>query len=96
MKVQVLVATMNQINHSLLKKMNIQSDAIIGNQCSYNSVEEFDYCGYTIKYLNFDEVGVGLNRNNALMRASADYCLFADDDEILDNDYSKILVCLRL
>ena len=37
--VQVLVAAMNQTDHSLLDRMNIQSDAIIGNQCDYNSGE---------------------------------------------------------
>ena len=71
--VQVLVAAMNQTDHSLLDRMNIQSDAIIGNQCDYNSVEKFEYDGHSITYLNFAERGVGLNRNNALMRATADY-----------------------
>ena len=46
MKVQVLVATMNQKDHTLLEKMNIQSDVIVGNQCDYNLVEEFEYCGH--------------------------------------------------
>ena len=53
MSVQVLVATMNQTDHSLLEAMNIQSDAIIANQCDHNSIEEFRYNGYIIRYLNF-------------------------------------------
>lgn len=86
MKIQVLVATMNQNDHSLLQKMNIQSDAIVGNQCDLNSVENFNWNGHQITYLNFKEKGVGLNRNNALIRANADVCLFADDDmEYVDN-----------
>ena len=92
MIVQVLVATMHQSDHSLLEKMNIQSDAIIGNQCGFNSIEEFNWKGYKIKYLNFNERGVGLNRNNALMRADADICLFADDDMIYRDDYVNIVL----
>lgn len=91
MKIQVLVATMNQNDHQLLKKMNINTDAIIGNQCNYNSIEKFDYKGNNILYLNFNEKGVGLNRNNCLMRATGDICLFADDDMIYVDDYSKIV-----
>ena len=49
MKIQVLVATMNQNDHQLLKKMNINTDAIIGNQCNYNSIEKFDYKGNNIE-----------------------------------------------
>lgn len=89
--IQVLVATMNQTDHSLPNKMNIQSDAIIGNQCDINSIEDFEWNGYSIKYLNFAERGVGLNRNNALMRATADICLFADDDMVYCNDYVHIV-----
>ena len=87
MKVQVLVASMNQKDHSLLDKMNIRSDAIVGNQCDYNSIEEFEFKGNKAIYLNFAERGVGLNRNNALMRATGDICLFADDDMVYVDDY---------
>lgn len=80
MRVQVLVAAMHQKDHSLLEKMNIQSDAIIGNQCDENRTEDFVWNGHNIRYLSFAERGVGLNRNNALLRADGDICLFADDD----------------
>ena len=86
--VQVLVASMNQKDHSLLDKMNIESDVIVGNQCMYNSVESFEYKGHDAVYLNFNERGVGLNRNNALMRATGDICLFADDDMVYVNGYA--------
>ena len=91
MKIQLLVATMNQCDYSLLDKMNVQSDAIIGNQCERNSIESFEYKGYRIKYLNFDERGVGLNRNNALMRADGDICLLADDDMRYVDNYPYIV-----
>lgn len=91
MRIQVLVATMNQHDHSLLEKMNIQTEAIVANQCNRNSVEKFVWNNNNIVYLNFEEKGVGLNRNNALMRAVGDICLFADDDLVYDNDYAEIV-----
>ncbi len=90
--VQVLVASMNQKDHSLLEKMNIQTDAIIGNQTNINKREDISYNGHSITYLNFNERGVGLNRNNSLMRATADICLFADDDMVYCDDYEKIVL----
>lgn len=91
MSIQVLIATMDQNDHSLLEKMNIQSDAIVANQCSRNSIEEFVYENHKIKYINCTEKGVGLNRNNALMRAEADFCIIADDDLVYLDDYPKIV-----
>ena len=91
MKIQVLVAAMHQTDHSLLEKMNIQTDAIIANQCDRNEVEDFEWNGHKIKYLSFAERGVGLNRNNALMRAGGDICLFADDDMVYVDGYADII-----
>lgn len=92
MKVQVLVAAMHQTDHSLLEKMNIQTDVIVGNQCEVDCIESFDYGGRTAKYLSFAERGVGLNRNNTLMRANEDICLFADDDMVYIDGYEKIIL----
>ena len=91
MKIQVLVATMNQSDHSLLENMNIQTDAVVGNQCNRNEVEHFDYRGHDIAWYSFRERGVGLNRNNALMRANADIVLFADDDMVYVESYPEIV-----
>lgn len=91
MRIQVLVATMGQTDYSLPEKMNIQTDAIIGNQCDRSEIESFSFNGHKITYLSFAERGVGLNRNNALMRADADVCLFADDDMVYVDGYEKIV-----
>ena len=92
-RVQVLVAAMDQADHSLLEKLNIQSDAIVGNQCDNNSIEHFEWGdnNYNITYLNFNERGVGLNRNNALMRATGEFCIFADDDMTYVDGYPQIV-----
>lgn len=92
MKVQVLVATMNQTDYSLLEKMNIQTDAIIGNQCDRNEITEIEYKNRTVKWMSFDERGVGLNRNNTLMRATEDILLFADDDVVYMDGYEETIV----
>ena len=91
MKIQILVATINQKDHSILEKMNIQSDVIVGNQCDHNDIEAFKYKEHEAIFLNFAEKGVGLNRNNALLRASGDICVFSDDDLRYVNDYPSIL-----
>lgn len=88
-KVEVLVAAMNQLDHSLLEKMHIETDVIVGNQCDYDSVERFEWKGNKAVYLNFNEKGVGLNRNNALMRATGDICFFADEDMIYERGYAS-------
>jgi len=91
MKLQVLLSTMHQNDYSILEKMNIQSDAIIINQCDRNEIEKLIYKGNIIKFISFSERGIGLSRNTALMRATADICLFADDDVKYVNGYKKII-----
>lgn len=96
MKLQVLISTMHQIDHSLLEKMNIRSDAIVINQCDHDCIERFTFRGYDILWMSLNERGVGLSRNNALMRASGDILLFADDDVIYADDYvEKITRCFE-
>src|SRR5699024_4022011 len=91
MDLQVLLATMNQNDHSLLDRMNIQSDAIIANQTDKYDMEEFKYRDHKIRWFSFAERGVGLNRNNALMRANADISVIADDDMIYVDNYREII-----
>lgn len=92
MKVQVLAATTDQTDYSILSKLNIQSDTIIVNQCDQNKIECFEYQGHVVKWMSLKERGVGLNRNNALMRADGDICLFADDDMRYVEKYVEIVI----
>lgn len=91
MTVQVIVATMHQKDHSLLERMNIQSDAIICNQCDKDEVENFEYRCHKIKWMSFAERGVSLNRNNGLMRATEDIILFADEEVVYFDNYVDII-----
>lgn len=92
MKVQVLISTMHQKDYSLLDIMNIQTDAIVVNQCDENRIDEFEYKGHAVKWISLKERGVGLSRNTAMMRADADILLFADDDVVYEDGYEdKVL-----
>lgn len=92
MTFQVLISTMNQADFQLLDRMNVQSDAVIINQCDKNSIKEFNYNGHTIKWVNMSNRGVGLSRNTALFYATADIILFADDDVTYTDGYAQEVV----
>jgi Glycosyltransferases, probably involved in cell wall biogenesis len=91
LSLQVLASTMYQTNFNSIEKMNLHSDAIIVNQCERNEIQEFEYNGYHIDFLSFHERGVGLSRNNALMRAKADICMFADEDIVYVDNYVQLV-----
>ena len=92
-RVEVLVACMHQNDDSLYKKMNLQTDAVLANQCN-----EYSYCqyiqdnGYVAKLISTADRGVGKNRNKALMNASGEYLLFADEDMVYEDGYEQIVV----
>lgn len=89
MKIQTLIAAMNQDVSSLAEKMHLETDAIIVNQCDQNDYLEYEYNKAQIKAYSFHEKGVGLNRNNALLRADGDICLFSDEDIVYDKGYAE-------
>ncbi len=91
MKIQTLVVTTKQNNYALLDSMNIQTDAVFGNQCGNNQVDKFEYNGHTIEFVSTDLRGVGINRNEVLMRASGDICVLADDDMVFLDGYEAIV-----
>lgn len=89
MELQVLVSAVNQEVNGLAEKMNLQSDAIIINQTNHFEFTEYEYHGKQIKAYSFQEKGVGLSRNNALLRATGDILLFSDEDIVYDDGYEK-------
>lgn len=92
MKVEVLVSTMFQKNNEILNNMNINTDAIIVNQCNENKIEEFSFKNRRIRLISLNERGVGLSRNTALMRANEEICLFADDDVVYVDEYESLIL----
>ena len=80
MDLEVLVATMQQADLSLVERMNLYQNAVIANQCGQWSYAESQSESYRIRMLSSNTKGVGINRNLALQLAEADILLFADDD----------------
>lgn len=80
-KLQVLVATMNQRDVSLVEKMNLNCDAVIANQADREEILTIQTKeNRTVKLITTATRGVGLNRNIALLASDAEIVLFADDD----------------
>ena len=91
MKIEVLVSTMHQKNTDLINKMNLKTDAIIINQTDNTDYNEISLNEYKVRMFSFNERGVGLSRNSALMRSDADICVLADDDMVFCDDYEKVV-----
>lgn len=92
MKLQVLVATMNQKDFSLIGKMNLKSDTIFANQSDYISDDIIEKNNHIYRMITTKTKGVGKNRNIALTYASEDICLLADDDMCYCDNYEQIIV----
>ncbi len=83
---EILCVTMNQADFSKIQEMNIHSDVVFANQADRTSYEELPFEGHTAKMITTATKGVGKNRNIGLLYASADICLFADDDVVYHDD----------
>lgn len=88
---EILCVTMNQNDFTKITEMNIHSDVIFANQCDHTSFEETSFEGHKAKMISTETKGVGINRNLALMYASADICLFADDDVVYRDDVEELV-----
>ncbi len=92
MTIQTLVSGVQLNISEAADKMNLQTDSIVINQCDENSYAEYDYKGHNIRCYSFNERGVGLSRNNALMRATADIILFSDEDIVYEEGYADKII----
>ena len=91
-RIEVLVACMHQKDDSLYSIMNLQTDAVFANQCDEFGYKEYlQPNGATVKLVSTADRGVGKNRNKALMFASGDYLLFADEDMVYVDGYDKMV-----
>ena len=89
MTLQTLVVTLQKDIHQLVNQMNIQTDAIVGSQCDKDAFDQFEYNGNTIQVVSSTTRGVGINRNEVLMRSTADICILADDDMTFLDGYME-------
>ena len=89
---EILCATMNQKDFSLIQKMNVRSNVVFANQCEQTQYSELELNnGRYAKMISTNTVGVGINRNVALMYSSADICLFSDDDVVYFDNAENII-----
>lgn len=96
MKLQILVSALNQDVRQLAQRMNLPADTLLIHQCSENRCEEWEQGGIRVRCWHFAERGVGLSRNNALLRADGDIALFSDEDIVYDTGAAeKILGAFR-
>lgn len=92
MTLELLVAAVGAQALPLAEEMHIDSDAVIVSQKLPAVEQEYEYKGHRIQYVSMPEKGVGLNRNTALMRATADIGLFSDEDIVYDEGYREMVL----
>ena len=92
MKVEVLLATMYQDDWSIVKKCNINSNAIIINQCNQDKVEEISSSYGKIKFISTQERGLSKSRNMAIKNSTADICILSDDDIVFYTEYVDVII----
>ncbi|MBQ7907215.1 MAG: glycosyltransferase family 2 protein [Clostridia bacterium] len=91
MNLEVLVTTMHQNDTSKYEQMNLKSDAIIANQANDCSFVEEKKGEHIVKMITTNTRGTSINRNMAIMYATANYIMFADDDMVLVDDYEQLV-----
>ena len=92
MKMQILVSAVNQDGRELAERMRLPAESILIVQGKENRYDEWERCGNRIRCYYFAERGVGLSRNNALLRADGDLCLFSDEDIVYCPDAAEKVV----
>lgn len=80
---------MNQTARGIAEKMNLDSDAVVINQCDRLGAEELEYNDHNVRFFSFPERGVGRSRNEAILRADGDICLFSDEDIVYEAGYAQ-------
>jgi hypothetical protein len=92
MSLEILVATMHQMDFCKIDEMNINSDVIFANQADDYTYREEKMNFGVARMITTKERGVGKNRNLALSMAKNQICLLSDDDVVyVDNYYDIIL-----
>lgn len=93
-RLQFLVSAVKQPDvFAHIKKMNLSAESILIHQCDRNDYEEFECNGHKVRCYHFAEKGVGLSRNNALLRADKDVAVFADEDIVYEDDAAEKILC---
>ena len=92
MRLQMLISGVNLDTTHVAENMKLEADAIVINQTDSFGFEEYQYKEHRIKIYCMNEKGVGLSRNNALLRADGDIVLFSDEDIVYNEGYAKAVL----
>lgn len=92
MKLEVLVATMNQKDFKNLSNLNLKTNAIVINQCDENNYNELKLKGNLIRIFSNTNRGLSKSRNEALLYADSDICILCDDDVSYHENYENIII----
>lgn len=88
MAVQLLVSCVNADIPELIRKMKIQSSAVIVNQCDRDGEETIHNDTGEIYVFYRKERGVGASRNLALEKSCQEICIFSDEDIVYEPGYT--------
>ena len=96
MRLQTLIAAVEQDTEHMPQRMGLESDAVIINQTDHYAYREMEWQGRKIRVFDCNERGVGRSRNLALLKADADIVLFSDEDIVYEPGYAaRILKSFR-
>lgn len=96
--ITVLVSCMNQHDTTIISRLNLQTNAIIINQCDENSCQEIHFTNKnnvecTATFINTTSRGLSNSRNLAIksVKDSSCICLLCDEDEVLSDNYESLI-----
>lgn len=96
MNFEILLSCMYEKNYSIIDVSNINSNAIIVNQCNEKNDKTIVNFNKKVLWINSKERGLSKSRNMAIRNSTADVCLLADNDEVFNDDVEeKILNAYR-
>lgn len=90
---ETLVVSYRQNPEDLARRMRLEGKAVIANQTDHSLRRSIPLPkGGLATVVETTTTGVGINRNIALSQATADICLFGDDDVVYHDGYCDMVV----
>lgn len=87
--VEVLVAATDKNDATFLDNLGVHDHCIVANQAHSVSIDKES--DRNIIIVTTDQRGVGKNRNLALGLSEKEYLLLADDDNLINKEYKKVI-----
>lgn len=93
LKLEILMSVMHQTDFSIVDKTKVTGDAIIINQCNDSGYKEYALeNGCLWRMISVTDRGLAKSRNLGIENATGDIILLCDDDELLAEGYSDIIL----